>query len=120
MSAAEFRVTLGWLGLRQRDAARLLDVHERTVRNWIAGATQIPDGVRVEVEGWEAVTADTVDELAARVRATRSGAIRAYRTDEAMWRARPESEPWPASWWDQVVARVAHEVGDLSIEDAPR
>lgn len=118
MTAAELRVILGWLGLRQRDAARLLGVHERTVRHWLAGATRIPDGVRVEVEEWESATARAVGELVQGIYGRRAQGVHTYRTDEVMWRERPEIEPWPASWWDQVVARAAHEVPGLEIEDA--
>lgn len=114
---AELRVILGWLGLRQRDASRLLGVHERTVRHWLAGATRIPAGVQQEIQTWSDVTDDMVCELTFRARSA-SGPIRSYRTDEAMWQARPEIRPWPSSWWDQVVARAAHEVPGLEIEDA--
>ena len=123
MDPAELRVTIGFLGLRQRDLAEVLGVAERTVRYWLVGTYPIPDGVRLEVEQLERHTTETVGEIvAAYLDGTLSPqgdpTMLTYRTDADLWAAHPRIEPLPASWWDQVVARVALKVVGLVIRDA--
>lgn len=115
MSAAEFRVITEWLGLRQRDAAAILDVNERTVRSWLSGREKVPDGVRRQVERIEGFTAGAVGEVAATVRDARDPVVVVYRTDDDLWSARPEFAPYPASWWRMVVARAVHGFDGVAI-----
>ena len=47
VSADEFRDAIAALGMTQRDAARALEVDERTVRKWALGERSVPGPVRV-------------------------------------------------------------------------
>lgn len=116
MTAAEFRVVREWLGLTGEQIGMLLGVGDRTVRNWEAGKYPVPDGVREQVERWEAWTAEQVTAGVEAVNALADPAIQTYASDEDYWRAQPQMEPWPARWHRAVVARVAHEVPGLVID----
>lgn len=108
MSAAEFRVITEWLGLRQRDAAAILDVNERTVRSWLSGREKVPDGVRCELESWEDAAAEAVGLLVAELlEAPGEPVLRVPRHDVG--------SAWPARWHRHIAMRVAVEVPGLSI-----
>lgn len=47
MSADEFRDAIAALGMTQRDAAKALEVDERTVRKWALGERAVPGPARV-------------------------------------------------------------------------
>jgi DNA-binding transcriptional regulator YiaG len=47
VSADEFREAIAALGMTQRDAARALEVDERTVRKWALGERAVPGPARV-------------------------------------------------------------------------
>lgn len=107
MSAAELRVTLDWLGLTQEDAAEILAVDPRTVRRWVTGDSPVPAGVVGEVQEIAEATAQAVDEVTRAIRvAEDEPVIVVYRTAEQMWAERPETRPYPASWWRMVAARA--------------
>lgn len=119
MTAAELRVVTEWLGLRQRDIAAILDVHERTVRSWLAGRYTIPEGVREHIEQIETATGAAVGELVSALQDARDPAVLAYRTDGDLWAARPEARPYPAGWWRMVIARAVTEVPGVKIDFQP-
>ena len=95
-------------------------MNERTVRSWLAGRYLIPEGVREQVEQIEAATGAAVGELVSALQDSRDPAVLAYRTDEEMWAARPESRPYPAGWWRMVIARAVSEVPGVVIDYAAR
>lgn len=115
MPAGEFRSVIDYLGLTQDDTAALLDVSTRTVRHWIAGRYPVPDGVRDAIERGETWTAQAVDELVDTLKDVRDPAVLVYRSDEAMWAARPELRPWPAKWWRHVAMRASAKVPGVAI-----
>ncbi len=119
VTGAELRVVMRWLGLSAPALAAVLGVTERTVRHWLAEVYAVPDGVRLDVERIEAATAVAVGDVVDGLHDARDVGVFVYRTDEAMWAARPESHPYPRSWWDQVVARAVTEVPGVVIEYAP-
>ena len=47
VSADEFREAIAALGMTQRDAAKALEVDERTVRKWALGERAVPGPARV-------------------------------------------------------------------------
>lgn len=115
MTSGEFRSVIDYLGLGQLDAAALLGVSERTIRHWNSGRHPVPDGVREAIERGEAWTAQAVDELVDALKDARGPAVLVYRSDEAMWAARPELRPWPARWWRHVVMRARAKVPGVAI-----
>ena len=122
MTAAEIRVVTEFLGLSQRDLAAVLGVGERWVRKWFRGERAVPDGARREIEAIEAATGRAVGELVSALRDASDVGVVVYRRDDEMWAARPEWEPYPASWWRMVAARAAQEVPGVEFaypEDLP-
>ena len=118
MTPGEFRSVIDYLGLGQMDAAAILGVTERTVRHWTTGKYAVPEGVREALERGEAFTATAVGELVTALNDARDPAVLVYRTDDAMWTARPEFRPWPARWWRHVVMRACAEVPGVVIANA--
>lgn len=114
MTAAELRVVREWLGLPAPWLAAHLQVAERAVSRWESGASVVPDGVRLEVERLERVTAEHVDTAVRAAEDARDPELLTYRTD-ADFRAHHAGQLWPASWHRAVCARVAHEVPGLVI-----
>ncbi len=47
MTPVQFRSALGKLDITQVEAARLVCVNPRTVRDWISGETRIPEAVAI-------------------------------------------------------------------------
>lgn len=119
MSPAEFRVVREWLGLPDSWLARHLNVSDRAIRHWQQGRYPIPDGVRLEVERLEAVTADHVTAAINALADATDPAVITYRSDEDYRAAHPEVS-WPLRWHDMVLARVAQEVPGLVILYAPQ
>lgn len=115
MTDAELRVVREYLGLTGDALGQLLGVQGRSVRNWEAGKYAIPDGVRDQIEAWEASTAEQVTAAIEAVNAMVDPAIATYRSDADYWGAQPQMEPWPAAWHRAIVARVAQEVPGLVI-----
>lgn len=118
ISGAEMKVWLDWLGLRQRDAARLWGVNERTVRAWIGVRSSVPEWVGDRLEELDQRTAGEVDRLVQNLQDMRDPSVTIYRTDAEMWAARPDTEPLPESWWRMVVARATVEVPGVEIDYA--
>lgn len=114
MSPAEFRVVREFLGLTTRWVADQLRVAERTVHRWESGVSPIPDGVRMQIEQWEQITAQVVTEGIENLLDLPDPALGTYRSDED-YRAAEPGEPWPASWHRAVVARIAQEAPALII-----
>lgn len=107
MTAAEFRSVTEELGISQLDAARMLGVNPRTVRNWVQGRDPVPAGVAAEVDGWE----DRAEDLALRLAESKPSTLIAFRSDDELWAALPETRPLPARWHRHVLARVADITG---------
>lgn len=118
MTGAELRVIREYLGLTGDWLAQHLQVNPRTVRSWEQGRDPIPDGVRLEVEHMEAVTAEFVGAIVAQLLDIPDPLVVVYRSDVEYQAAHPE-QPWPASWHRAVIARVAHEVPALRIDYLP-
>jgi transcriptional regulator with XRE-family HTH domain len=114
LSAAAFRVTREHLGLTVDWVADRMGVQPRTVHRWEAGASPVPEGVRIELEDLATAASDTVAEWVAKLRGQDQPSIRTYRTD-ADYRRRVQGGRLPASWHRAVVARVAQEVPGLAI-----
>ncbi len=115
MTAAEFRVVREYLGLTTRWLADRLGVQERTVQRWEAGASPIPDGVRLAIEQLEADTAQYVDQAVQALLDLPDPGLLTYRSDADYHQHHPE-QPWPASWHRATVARVAERVPALVID----
>jgi len=114
MTPAELRVVREWLGLTGEWLAEGLGVQDRTVRRWEAGTSPIPDGVRIQIEELEALTAQQVEASVAQLMDMPEPTVATYRSDEDFRSAAPGVR-WPASWHRAVVARVAQEVPGLVI-----
>ena len=71
------------------------------------------------MEQFDAFTVAVVDEVIAALNDSADVAVHVYRDDQSMWAARPEFEPWPASWWLMVVARATAEVPGADIAYTP-
>lgn len=97
------------LGLTTVWIAKRLGVSERTVRRWDHGHSPIPDGVRVQMEAWEADTAAAVSTYVASVQEMRDSAIVVARDEDEV------PHGWPARWQRHVVARVAQHVPGLLV-----
>lgn len=115
MSPAELRVVREYLGLTTRWVAEHLDVQERTVHRWESGVSPIPDGVRLQVEAWEADTARTVTAGVTAAQDLPEPTVATYRTDVDYLHHEPTGG-WSASWHRAVVARIAQEVIGLRIQ----
>jgi len=118
MTGVELKTIREWLGLGGDWLAEYLDVSPRAVRHWEAGKRLIPDGVRLEVERLEAVTAQYVAAGVEALTDARDPAVVTYYSDEQYRQAYPE-ETWPATWHRRVVARIAQEVPRLVIMSPP-
>ena len=111
MAPLELRAVREFLGLTPQSLAAWLDVSERTVRHWEAGRYQVPDGVRVQVEGLEEFTGEAVGQLVAALHDARDPAVRLYPDDEGLHAARTDLPEWvTARWWRHVVMRACLEV----------
>lgn len=114
MTGVELKTIREWLGLSGDWLAEHLDISSRTVRHWEAGRNTIPDGVRLEVERLEAVTAQYVTAGVEALMDAPEPVVVTYYSDEQYRKAHPE-ETWPATWHRRVVARIAQEVPGLVI-----
>ena len=121
MTAARLLVLLDGLGFTQRDFASYLDVHERTVRAWIAvrggGRSYGPSpGVIQELEALDDYTDkcfNDVEEYVTRClqRGEREPKVRVYRNDVEMHAEAPEFAGMPARWWRQLIYAAAVQLG---------
>lgn len=114
MSAAEFRCLREWLGLTTLWVADHLDVAERTVHRWEAGASRVPAGVSDEMLRLSEVTYDVLNGAVDQLMDAPEPGIITYRTDED-YRAHHPEQDWPASWHRALCARIADEVPGLRI-----
>jgi hypothetical protein len=114
MTPAELRVVREYLGLPGEWLARVLGVQDRTWRRWEAGASPIPDGVRLRIEDMEGETAQLVHASVRHLMDIPDPCVVTYRTDADYRHAHPEVT-WPASWHRALIARVAEQVPGLSI-----
>lgn len=115
MTAAEFRVVREFLNVTGDWLAGHLKVNPRTVRSWEQGRYPIPDGVRIEIEKLEAMTAGAVGRLVAILNDEQEPAVIVYR-DDAEYAAHQPAADMCASWYRAVVARAALEVPGLVID----
>lgn len=106
MTGIEFKARREYLGLDQDwIAARLGLTSERQVRRWESGDAPIPEGVRHELDQWEAATAAEVDAISAAL-------------DDPPTLALPrDDDAWPARWHRHVGIRVAQRVTGLAITE---
>lgn len=118
MTGAELLTVSEGLGLNRRDLASVLGVAERTVSRWLDEQVPIPDGVRLQVEGIEAMTAENVGRVVAALQDARDVGVYVYRRSEDMWAERPDLAPYPARWWRVVAYRAACEVPGVEIRYA--
>lgn len=117
MTGAELRTVTDALGLAHVDLARMLEVHERTIRSWMTGRDQIPEWVRLTVEDWEARTTDEVENVVGMFRDRPGDPVLPVWTDnDEMWSVMPRLHPFPARWWRHVVYRAATELPGARIE----
>lgn len=122
MTPAELKVMREYLGLTGDWLAKWLKVSPRTIRHWEEGKYPIPDGVRLEVEHLENMTAENVTKMIETLMDLPDPQLITYRTDADLNAAQPDNR-WPASWHRAVCARVAYEVPALSIvfaDDLPK
>ncbi|MGN8245219.1 helix-turn-helix domain-containing protein [Cellulomonas soli] len=115
MSPAELRVVREYLGLTGEALAAYLGVSSRTVRHWEAGQFAVPDGVRLELEQLEEITARAVDDAVAQLLDVPEPTVLVYRSDEEYRAAQPDTR-LPASWHRAVIARAADRVPGLAID----
>lgn len=115
MTPAELRVVREYLGLTGEALAVHLGVSSRTVRHWEAGVYAIPDGVRLEIEQLEELTATAVADAISQLMDVPDPVALVYRTDELYHYTHP-GIPLPAAWHRAVVARAAQEVPSLRID----
>ena len=116
MSPAEFLMVTEAMGWSRADTCRILSVADRTLRYWMAEPGRFPEGVGWEIERAEDFTASQVDQLVARLRSMDAPAVEIYRSDEELWAARPDMEPWPARWWRVVAYQACLEVAETPVE----
>lgn len=116
VSPAELRVWLDWLGMDALEASRVLGVRHDTVRRWLSGRVQVPVRVGDELQEVENATAVAVAEVVSALQDARDPAVSVYRSDGALWAARPDLEPYPARWWRMVAARATAEVPGVAID----
>lgn len=114
MTGAQFRSLREYLGLDQEWLADRLDVGERTVRRWEAGAPSVPAGVREQMLEWETTTEDAVEQHASQLLAQRAPKVSVsldgtYAADDA----------WPPRWRRHVMTRVAAVIPGLVIDYTP-
>lgn len=109
MTGGEFRTVREYLGLTLEWVAEHLDVAERSVRRWEAGTSPIPDGVRRQMEAWEADTARAVTEYVTQLQDMRDPAANIAEDTTQL------PGGWPPRWHRHVVARAAAEVPGLVI-----
>ena len=114
MPPIELKLIREWLGVSGDWLAEQLDVTPRTVRNWESGKRPIPDGVRLEIEHMETLTANAVTSGVEALMDTPEPAVMTYYSDSQYREHDPESN-WPATWHRRVVARIAQEVPGLVI-----
>lgn len=115
MTSAELKVVREYLGLSGDWLAGHLGVSPRTVRHWEEGKFAVPEGIRTEIAGLEAITAAQVTAYIEACGSQRDPAIRTYRHDTD-FDAHVPGNRWPASWHRAVCARVAQEVPGVAIE----
>lgn len=108
MQPAEFRAVREYLGLTHEWVAAGLGVTDRTVRSWESGRHPIPDGVRVEVERWEAHAASAVGQVVERALDAPDPVVLVPRDGDL--------DGWPARWWRHVTMRAAVEVPGLVVQ----
>lgn len=111
MTAAEFRSVGDFLGLTGEWLATHLEVTLRTIRSWQSGRHKIPDGVRQQMEAWEADTSTQVARLVESLLDVPEPTLLLPRADEDC-----SDTGWPARWWRHVAMRAAIEVPGLSID----
>lgn len=111
MTAGEFRMVREYLGLTAEWVASRLGVALRTVRRWEAGTSPVPEGVREQMEAWEADTAHAVEVYVEQLMDTPEPFLRLVGDDDP---DRDLSE-WPPRWQRHVAARAAVEVPGLRV-----
>lgn len=114
MTGIELKMIREWLGVSGDWLAEKLNVTPRTVRHWEAGRNAIPDGVRLEVERMEVLTAQAVTAGIEALMDLPEPTVMTYYSDEQYHERDPDAG-WPASWHRRVVARIAQEVPGLVI-----
>ena len=114
MSAGELRARRELMGLSREDIGAVLAhvegsgrvVAPRTIQDWEAEEATIPRPVGRTVRRMSAITAEAVDQVAARLRRDPEEPVAVYFNDGEFWREHPKLRPWPARWWRQVCGRA--------------
>lgn len=115
MDAGELQTVREYLGLTTEAIAGMLNVRHDTYRRWESGREPIPERVRQEVEDVEEYTARAVDDVVQALMDAPEPAVRVYRTDAGLHRARPDLSHLPARWWRHVAYRAADFVPGVAI-----
>lgn len=118
MQGIELKMVREWLGVSGDWLAEHLGVTPRTVRHWESGRYTIPDGVRLEVEHLETLTAQAVTAGVETLMGVPEPAVVTYYTDDQYENHEPGTM-WPATWHRRVIARIAQEVPGLVIVSPP-
>lgn len=122
MTPAEFKTIRESLGLTAQWIADQADVRLRTVQYWEAGRMAVPEDVATlladidqTLESAVAQTLALVAELKTRTGAPSEVMLVRYRSDEDLWRFRPDMKPLPATTHAAMLSRLRRELRSLSI-----
>lgn len=112
MTPEEFQQALAKLGYTPAGIAKLIGVDVRTARRWSTGAKPIPESVAEQLHS--IVRSGVVTpELAAQIRAVRSGEVPEPETSRFVWVQRRDDDPhWTVAEHD-LVADVFYLPGRL-------
>jgi transcriptional regulator with XRE-family HTH domain len=112
--AAEMKTRREALGLSTQWLADQLGVQERAVRRWEAGDRAIPDDVNAVLDHAETTAQTCTTQALAEHDTNTVGArvvLTTYPSDAALWAARPDLAPLPASWHrTAVTAQARHQL----------
>ena len=103
--SAEVRLRIAYLHLTFEDAARILDVRARTLRDW-ASHRPAPAELGDKLDTLEEYT--RIVERGVEAILEQHGALYAYQTDKELWTHQAHMKNMPASWWNGIVARTRH------------
>lgn len=113
MTPAEFKTTREALGLTAQWIADHTKIGLRTVQHWDVGSRVVPSSVEDMLEAidqtLEATVAqalEQVDSLVDHGSGPDEIVLIRYRTDEDLWRFRPDMQPLPASTHAAMLARL--------------
>ncbi|MCX7491456.1 hypothetical protein OS127_02790 [Corynebacterium sp. P6129] len=98
MEGAELQARIDGLGINAAKLSQVLQVHDRTVRRWLAGTTPISTKFSATINQITDVTDRWVDQVAASSEVT---------IHHDGWRILDDGVALPEAWWRAVVGRAA-------------